>query len=147
MFAAALPVVTPSFAAQRFVDGITTGSTNDAPFALHPPMNAPGPTDLHDAEMQCPTCNARQEWAAECRRCKSDLSDLLAVYQVARRERAACLMSLREGDWPRAQSHARRYVQLFPGVEAERLMAVCSMLGGDWPEAWQFGRLASVARR
>lgn len=85
-----------------------------------------------EATLVCPTCRAAQIWSNECRRCKSDLRDLHAVWQASERERRACLRALRSGDLERALQHARTYHSFDPGDDANRLLTVCHLHRGDW---------------
>lgn len=86
-------------------------------------------------EMCCPTCNARQAWSDECRRCKCDLSLLRQYWRAGEGERRQCLHELRSGRPNRALYHARRYAKLVGTAEASRLLAVCSVLCDNWPNA------------
>ena len=92
-------------------------------------------TTEKESTMICPTCRAEQTWSAECRRCKSDLSDLHEVWRAGRQARIACLSALRAGSFDRALRNARRYAAIYPGDAAARLLAICYLLRGDWPEA------------
>ena len=83
-------------------------------------------------EMCCPTCNARQAWSDECRRCKCDLSLLRRYWQASEAERLSCLHELRAGRPDQAIYYARRYVTLVGAAEASRLLGVCSAFCGDW---------------
>ena len=86
-------------------------------------------------EMCCPTCNARQAWSDECRRCKCDLSLLRQYRQVCEAQRHRCLRELRAGRPKRALRHANRYAKMVGSAEASQLMAVCHLLRHDWPKA------------
>ncbi len=84
-------------------------------------------------EMVCPTCDARQTWSDECRRCKTDLSLLRQIWQMAEAERRRCLRELAAGRPRQAQRHARRYATYVGHAEASRLVGVCNLLCEDWP--------------
>lgn len=86
-------------------------------------------------EMCCPTCNARQAWSDECRRCKCDLSFLRQYWRASEAERLRCLRELRAGQPDRALRHARRYATFVGATKASRLLGVCSAFCGDWPNA------------
>lgn len=86
-------------------------------------------------EMCCPTCNARQAWSDECRRCKCDLSLLRQCWQASETERLRCLRELRAGHLDQSLRHARRYATFVGATKASRLVGVCSVLCGDWPNA------------
>jgi hypothetical protein len=83
-------------------------------------------------EMCCPTCNARQAWSDECRRCKCDLSLLRWYWRASEAERLRCLHALRAGRPAQAIHHARRYATFVGGTEASRLLGVCSAFCDDW---------------
>jgi ribosomal protein L40E len=89
--------------------------------------------------MTCPTCNAEQPWQDECRRCKSDLGELRAVWQASQRAHLACLRALREGTLDRALDEARKHVSLNASDDALRLLSVCHLLRGEWQAALDAG--------
>jgi len=86
-------------------------------------------------EMTCPTCNARQVWSDECRRCKTDLSLLRQVWLTAEHERRRCLCELADGQPLRALQHARAYSEYVGHEQAQRLLIVCHLLSENWHEA------------
>ena len=86
-------------------------------------------------EVVCPTCNARQTWSDECRRCKTDLSLLRQVWQTAETEHRQCLRELSAGRPRQALRHAHRYAAYAGHAEASRLLRVCALLCEDWPNA------------
>jgi hypothetical protein len=98
-------------------------------------MTASPPDQLDASEMTCPTCNARQEWSDQCRRCKCDLSLLRSVWRMSRQSRRNCLLHLRAGRVSEAIEHARQYAALQPGEDSTRLLAVSHLLAADWPRA------------
>ncbi len=89
------------------------------------------------ATMACPTCRAEQDWSNECRRCRSDLTDLHSVWRRRRELRTACLDALRIGGLERALDLARDGVSLCPNEESTRLLTVCHLLLGHWSAAQQ----------
>ena len=86
-------------------------------------------------EMRCPTCNARQAWSDECRRCKCDLSLLRQSWRAGEAQRRRCLGQLRAGQPEGALHHARRYAIIAGAAKASRLLGVCHLLCGNWPAA------------
>jgi len=92
-------------------------------------------TAASEPSLACPTCGARQSWSGECRRCKSDLSDLRAVWLASRRAQAACRVALRAGKLDQALLDARRFAWLCPSDTSIQLLTVCLLLCGDWSEA------------
>lgn len=91
--------------------------------------------DLTTDELACPTCNARQAWSDECRRCRCDLSHLRKVWRAAQRMRVECLRCLNANDPRTALRRARRLCELTPSPQALRLLAVCELRNENWPEA------------
>lgn len=83
------------------------------------------------AEMKCPTCNARQVWSPECRRCKSDLRLLRGVAGLAQRLRKEALLDLHAGRIQDAQNAAEAWHRVDWSPAAARLVAVCHLLTGD----------------
>ena len=86
-------------------------------------------------EMRCPTCNARQAWSNECRRCKCDLSLLGQCWRTSQAQHRRCLRQLRAGRPDLALRHARRLAAIVGVAKASRLLGVCHLLSGDWPDA------------
>jgi hypothetical protein len=92
-------------------------------------------------EMRCPTCNAQQAWADECRRCKCDLSLVRKWRDAGESERRRCLHQLQGGRTVKALRHAQNYARIVGAYEASRLLAVCNLLCHNWAEA-----LAAIRR-
>ena len=86
-------------------------------------------------EMNCPTCNARQVWSDQCRRCRADLTLLRQVWRTAEIEHRRCLRELSAGRPRQALLHAQRYAAYAGRTEAARLLGVCSLLCEDWSTA------------
>ena len=90
--------------------------------------------DRGSQDMTCPTCNARQVWSDECRRCKTDLSLLRQIWQTAEAERRQCLRELAAGQPHLALRHAHRYAAYVGRAQASRLVRVCSLLCENWSD-------------
>jgi hypothetical protein len=86
-------------------------------------------------EMTCPTCNARQVWSDQCRRCKADLSLLRQIWRSAEDARQQCLHELAAGRAARALRHAQIYAAYVGWRNARRLLAVCYLCNEDWQRA------------
>jgi tetratricopeptide (TPR) repeat protein len=97
-----------------------------------------------EEDIRCPTCGARQAWADNCRRCKSDLRLLRSALQVYEAHRRRGLLALAAGRLDEALQHARRCHELRPGPDTHRLLAVCQLLRGEYARALE---LASAAMR
>ncbi len=82
-------------------------------------------------EMVCPTCNARQAWSDQCRRCKTDLTLLRQIWLAAEMERRQCLRMLADGHPHQARRHARQYATYVGHPQAARLIGVCNLLIKD----------------
>ncbi len=90
---------------------------------------------VREAELCCPTCKATQAPSLECRRCKSDLSLVVAVHDQLRRLHATVLRQLAAGNYAEAVGTARSYWAISPNPLAARLMAVCCLLQEAFSEA------------
>jgi len=90
---------------------------------------------LNPDSFRCPTCSARQVPSPECRRCKCDLSLLLAALQHCERLNQACLRDLAEGDVNAAEQAALRRWELSPDEVAARLLATTYLLQGRYQAA------------
>ena len=99
-------------------------------------MTEPTVERVAEDEMRCPTCNARQVWSDECRRCKCDLSLLHQCRRTCEAQRRRCLRQLMAGRPHRALRYARRYAVIVgANEEASRLLGASLLLCGNWPDA------------
>ena len=89
----------------------------------------------------CPTCNAQQEPSPECRRCKCDLSLLVAARQRREQLTTACLCMLAEGNAERAEQLALESWALSPHETTARLLAVAYLLQGRYQAALDVSNL------
>ena len=85
--------------------------------------------------LRCPTCGARQVVALECRRCKCDLSLVVAALRQSEALAKQCCRLLRESRFSEAESVARRLAELTPNADAARYLAVCHLLLGRFQSA------------
>ncbi len=85
--------------------------------------------------LRCPTCNAQQEPSPECRRCKCDLSLLLAALKHAEQLYDECLRELADGEVDAAEQAALRRWELSPDEDAARLLASVYLLQGRYQAA------------
>lgn len=90
---------------------------------------------LNFDSFRCPTCNARQDPAPECRRCKCDLSLLLSALQRSEGLYEECLRHFAEGDVNAAEQAALRRWELSPDADAARLLATAYLLQGRYQAA------------
>jgi hypothetical protein len=88
-------------------------------------------------EIICPVCRARVESGPQCRRCKADLSLLLAL--EARRETVLiqARRSLAANQPDEALTQAREAQHLRHGDDARRLIAAAYLLRREFAAAWQ----------
>lgn len=95
----------------------------------------PAPVALDD--FRCPTCGARQVLADTCRRCKCDLSLVVAVQRRRRALRRQCLQRLGQQQTAAAVQAAEELYALAPDADSTRLLAVTQLASGDFPRALQ----------
>ncbi len=92
--------------------------------------------DSLDADqIKCPTCAAAQPPAAECRRCKCDLSMYVAMLRSRRQWKRRVLTALSEERYDDAIHAAQQYATLSPDHDAVRWTAVAYLLQGQFAEA------------
>ena len=93
-------------------------------------------TDAQDDRcIRCPTCAATQPPAAECRRCKCDLSLYLATLDHCRWWKCLLLRRLRDRRYDDAMQAARHYATLSPDNDVARWIAVAHLLSGRFAAA------------
>ncbi len=85
--------------------------------------------------LRCPTCGADQTASAECRRCKCDLTLVLAVRQQAQVLHEQVLRHLRDGRAGDAVDAAERRHTLSPDRTSRRLLAVSYVTAGNYEAA------------
>ena len=88
-------------------------------------------------DFRCPTCGARQELADACRRCKCDLSLVVALHRRRHTLRWQCLLRLRRQQTHAALQAARELHSLAPDEDSLRLLAVAHLLCGEYARAVQ----------
>ena len=91
----------------------------------------PAPLD----DFRCPTCGARQGLAETCRRCKCDLSLVVAVQRRRQTLRRQCLLRLRQQQGEAAVQAAEELHALAPDADSTRLLAVAHLACGDYAQA------------
>ncbi len=85
--------------------------------------------------MRCPLCRAENGMETACRRCKADLTLVVAVEARRRRLLAEAARRALAGDGDAALHAARLAHELRPGADSWRLMAVGHLLRRDYPLA------------
>jgi hypothetical protein len=128
-------LVAPSHAAPLFMDSTL------ARLLLARPTPSADTADVLQADWEktlsihCPTCNATQHPATECRRCKCDLSlhRMCIEQQLLLRQRI--LRQLHAGHYPAAAHAAWLLLQLSSDADTLRLVAVTQLLAGDFATA------------
>jgi len=90
-------------------------------------------TDLEP--FRCPTCQAKQDASPECRRCKCDLTLVVAMRESAQAMHEACLRRLRSGDYRAALDCALRRHAITPDATSRRLLGVVYLLQGRYQAA------------
>lgn len=91
----------------------------------------PPPTET----FRCPTCGAKQAEDRTCRRCKCDLTLVVATRRQARRLHQQCLEALRGDDLPLAAQRAQARYNITPDETSRRLLAVVQLLQGNYRQA------------
>ena len=86
-------------------------------------------------DFRCPTCGARQALAETCRRCKCDLSLVVAVQRRRHTLRRQCLQRLRKRQGWAAVQAAEELHALAPDADSTRLLAVAHLACGDYAQA------------
>lgn len=86
-------------------------------------------------QIKCPTCAATQSLAAECRRCKCDLSMYVAALRSRRWWKHRVLTALSEQRYDEAIHAAQHYAAFSPDRDALRWTAVAYLLQGRFAEA------------
>lgn len=88
--------------------------------------------------LRCPVCRAEVAQGPQCRRCRADLSLLLALEG----QRAQLLMTARErcaqGDATQALQLAHKADDLKSDDDSRRLLATVYLLRRDFGQAWQY---------
>jgi len=92
------------------------------------------PSNLTSA-FHCPVCRAKQLPSSICRRCKCDLSLLVATGAQQDALHSATLRLLREGLPDQAIPIARQRWYINPDEDAARLLAVCYLTLGQFQAA------------
>lgn len=95
-----------------------------------PPLGEPD-------NFRCPTCGARQELAEVCRRCKCDLSLVVAVHRRRALLYRQCLWRLGQQQPRAALLAAQQLHALAPDAASARLLDIAHLQCGDFPRALQ----------
>jgi hypothetical protein len=90
--------------------------------------------------MRCPVCKAQGNVGPNCRRCKADLSLLLALEQQREQLLQQACVCVRQGDWPGFAARAAQADSLRHDAESGRLVALARLLDRDFAAAWQAWR-------
>lgn len=87
--------------------------------------------------MRCPVCRAEAVTGSQCRRCRADLSLLLALEEQRQQALTAAYRSLRQGLCERARARADSAEALRNGADVRRLRALVALLQRDFAGAWR----------
>ncbi len=88
--------------------------------------------------MTCPVCRATNDGAAPtCRRCKADLTLVVAVEARRVGLLAAAKSALAAGDFEAALRHLASAEAVRGGADVERLEATAHLLNRDFAAAWR----------
>ena len=83
----------------------------------------------------CPTCNAALKGRQICRRCKTDLTAVVAVANAAQQHDRQARRALALRQFDRMYHHARRSHCLRHTEASARLLALAAMLTRNYAEA------------
>jgi len=81
--------------------------------------------------LRCPVCRADNTTGPACRRCKADLSLLMAVEERRGHHISLAQVALREGQLDDALEQLALAAQLRTGADIRRLRACVFLLAGD----------------
>jgi len=87
--------------------------------------------------MRCPVCRAENNAGPQCRRCRADLSLLVALEDQRARLLAAAQAAIRRADGAEAARLAAAAQQLRDGDDVRRLRALGHLLQRKFAAAWQ----------
>ena len=89
---------------------------------------------------RCPTCGAGHVQGPHCRRCRTDLRQVLAIEQAAAGHRRRALAALERGCRREAGDHASRACTLHRSRDSVTVRAVVALADGDFPLALRLWR-------
>ena len=89
---------------------------------------------------RCPTCGARHVQGSSCRRCRTDLRQVLAIERAAAGCRRRALAALERGCGPAARALASRACALHRSRDSLAVRAVVALAEGDFPLALRLWR-------
>src|SRR5215475_14276910 len=87
--------------------------------------------------MHCPICQAIVEQGPTCRRCKADLSLIIALDRQRQRLLQDARLKAVEGNLGEAHTLAAVSQTLHPTAEGYRILALCHLLRRDFAKAWK----------
>jgi hypothetical protein len=90
--------------------------------------------------MRCPVCRAEVDHRPQCRRCRADLSLLVALEEQRQGALREANQALAAGDGPQLLAAASRAHLLRQDEESARLVALAYLLCRDFASAWQVYR-------
>jgi hypothetical protein len=88
-------------------------------------------------DFRCPTCGARQALDDICRRCRCDLSLVVAIHRRRTLLRRQCLLCIRRQQPEAALLAAEQLHALAPDADSARLLGIAHLLDGDFTHALQ----------
>jgi hypothetical protein len=94
--------------------------------------------------LTCPVCRAPNDAGPTCRRCRADLSLVVAVEARRAHAIAAARAAAGAGRWDEARDHARRARELRRSADVEQLLAALALAAGDRAAAWTHYRAAQA---
>lgn len=95
--------------------------------------------------MRCPVCRAENGLEPTCRRCKADLTLVVAVETQRQHALAEAARCAQAGDGVGALHAARLAHEIRPGADSCRMLALAHLLRRDYPQALHNRNLAAAA--
>ena len=89
---------------------------------------------------RCPTCGAGHVQGPFCRRCRTDLRQVLAIERAAAGHRRRALAALARRGRPEARAFASRACTLHRSRDSLVVRAVVALADGDFPLALRLWR-------
>ncbi len=90
--------------------------------------------------MRCPVCRADNGMEPSCRRCKADLSLMVALERQRERALADAWRAVVSGDAAAAEEKAGTAQALRSGPDTSRVLALAALLRRDFARAMTFHR-------
>ena len=88
--------------------------------------------------LHCPVCRIRVEQGPQCRRCRADLTLLLALADQRQQALIGAYRQAAQGQWDQALATAHGIEAIHGGRDVCRLLALGCLLRRDFARAWRW---------